>query len=66
MPDLDREVGGLTCRDVLARLSAFVDGELPAVELERVQTHLRGCDNCERFGGEFGAVVAALRGLASP
>lgn len=54
-------VGGLSCADVLERLSDFVDGELPAGEVARIETHLRGCDACERFGGEFTAVVKAIR-----
>jgi anti-sigma factor RsiW len=29
--------------------------------LVRVEEHLRGCDACARFGGEFGATVRALR-----
>lgn len=61
MADLDREVGGLRCREVLGRLSDYLDGELPAPEVERVNGHLRGCDRCERFGGRIGAQVADLR-----
>lgn len=63
----ERLVGGLRCSEVLARLSEYLDGELVAFERERVDAHLRGCDVCERFGGEFGATVAALRReLAEP
>lgn len=54
-------VAGLSCADVLERLSDFVDGELSRAEVERIETHLRGCDACERFGGEFSAVVKAAR-----
>ncbi len=59
--ELDREVAGILCREVLDRLSGYLDGELPPEEVTRVEAHLRGCDRCERFGGEFGAVVSALR-----
>lgn len=61
MADLDRMVGGLRCRDVLELLPDFVDGELPAEVLARVNRHLGGCDTCEKFGGEYGEVVAVLR-----
>ena len=61
MPDLDRMVGGLRCRDVLDLLPDYVDGELDADTLGRVNEHLRGCDTCEKFGGEYGALVAHLR-----
>ena len=27
----------------------------------RMEAHVRGCDRCERFGGEFAAGVARLR-----
>lgn len=61
MDDRDREVGGLRCGEVLERLSAYVDGELDDGAVRLVDAHLRGCDRCERFGGRFAHVVAALR-----
>jgi len=61
MPELDREVAGLRCREVLAELSDYVDGELPADRVERIKAHLRGCDWCERFGGDFAWLVKSLR-----
>jgi anti-sigma factor RsiW len=54
-------IAGVRCGDVLERLSDYVDDELPPDERSRVQAHLRGCDWCARFGGEFAAVVASLR-----
>lgn len=61
MPDLDRVVGGLRCRDVLDLLADFVDGGLDPATLEKVRGHLHGCDVCEKFGGEYAALVAQLR-----
>lgn len=61
MPELDRLVAGLRCRDVLADLSLYIDGELPAARVQQIQEHLRGCDWCERFGGRFSAIVAQFR-----
>lgn len=61
MGDLDREVAGLRCRDVLEHLSDYVDGELPPHLRHQVDGHLRGCDRCERFGGRFAEVVGTLR-----
>ncbi len=64
MADMERVFGGLKCRDVLERLSAYLDGELEGEELVALETHARSCDQCGRFGGRFGAVIAALREAA--
>jgi len=61
MPDLDYEVGGIRCREVLAALSSSVDGELEPGAAERIEAHVRACEQCERFGGRFSALVRALR-----
>lgn len=61
MPDLDRLVAGLRCRDVLADLSEHLDGTLPAERVAAIEAHLAACDTCARFGGTVGALVAALR-----
>lgn len=63
----ERVAGGLRCGEVLSMLSDYVDGELSIAERERIEAHLRGCDVCERFEGEFSDTVAALRRrLADP
>jgi anti-sigma factor RsiW len=54
--------GGLTCTEVLARLSDYLDDELDPVARGAVEDHLRGCDRCLRFGGAIGAMVRGLRG----
>jgi anti-sigma factor RsiW len=61
MPDPDWLVAGVRCNDVLADLSAYLDGDLPAERRRHIEAHLKGCDWCERFGGEFSAVVPAFR-----
>lgn len=57
----ERRVGGLYCHQVLALLSDYVDDELDLKARQQVEKHLRGCSICERFGGEFAAMVGALR-----
>jgi RNA polymerase sigma-70 factor (ECF subfamily) len=57
----DRILAGLHCGEVLAELTAFLDGGLPADRARRIQEHVRDCDDCERFGSEFSAAVFALR-----
>jgi anti-sigma factor RsiW len=65
MPE-PRVVAGLSCLDVLADLSAFVDGELDDARAAAIVAHLQGCDWCERFGGRFGDLLAALRSELGP
>ena len=61
MSDLNRVVAGLRCREVLAHLADYIDEELPPDTRERVEAHLRACDQCEKFGGEYSQLVSALR-----
>jgi len=60
MSDLDRSVAGIRCREVLAALSDYLDGEVTRDVAERIEAHLAGCDVCERFGHRMGALVGAL------
>jgi anti-sigma factor RsiW len=57
----ERNEGGLWCREGLALLDRYVDGSLEERELAAVSMHVRGCENCARFGGAYARVVAALR-----
>jgi anti-sigma factor RsiW len=43
-----------TCREILAGVSAYLDGELDAADCERIERHSRTCSSCA-------AVVAGLR-----
>ena len=57
----EREIAGLRCSEVLARLSAYVDGDLDAPERAQVEAHVAECAWCEHFGGEFAAMVQQVR-----
>jgi RNA polymerase sigma-70 factor (ECF subfamily) len=61
----DRIIAGLHCGEVLAELTAFLDGGLPADRAHRIQEHVKECEDCERFGSEFSAAVFALREILS-
>ena len=61
MSELDFTAAGITCRQVLEALSDYLEGDLEAATVRRVESHLAECDRCERFGGAFAGVVAALR-----
>jgi anti-sigma factor RsiW len=64
---LDTVVAGVRCREVLADLSGYLDGELVHTRIAQLRAHLDGCDRCARFGGAVAAVLAQLRdGLAVP
>ncbi len=57
----EREVAGIRCGQVLDALPDYVDGSLDAGTRDRVESHLRGCSWCERFGGAYAALVVTLR-----
>lgn len=57
----EREVGGLWCSEVLSLLSDYVDGRVTTELRMQVETHVRGCQVCEQFGGSFAKVVTSLR-----
>ena len=58
---VEREVAGVRFGEVLADLSEYLDGELPAERRAQLEAHLRGCTVCERFGGSFSTAIQALR-----
>ena len=60
---------GLTCREVLALLTDYLDGALAPIDHARVAAHLQGCEACARYLGQFTATIeatAALREEAVP
>ncbi len=59
--DSERLIAGLRCSEVLADLSDYFDDQLPPERRAQLESHLRGCAVCERFGGRFSAAVTALR-----
>lgn len=58
----ERTVAGIRCSEVLAGLSEYVDGELDAPTVDKIENHLLGCPNCERFGRNFGSMLVSLKG----
>lgn len=48
------------------RLSAYMDGELPAAEAHRMEAHLAVCEECRRELAELRRLQALLRGLPEP
>jgi anti-sigma factor RsiW len=63
---VDREVAGIRCSEVLAKLSAYLDGELAEADVQTIRRHVAACDVCERFGGRFAHAVERLRQEGPP
>lgn len=58
---MERDIGGIRCAEVLARLDDVLAGELDAHDQTRITTHVAGCPACARFGIRYADVVRALR-----
>jgi anti-sigma factor RsiW len=59
-PD-EHTVAGLTCSEVMADLSAYLDGELPEERSARLEAHVASCQRCATFGAAFGSLIAQVR-----
>ena len=52
----------MRCFSVRKRLSPYVDGELPAREARKLESHLSGCERCAADYGELAAVHRLFAG----
>lgn len=59
-PD-ERTVAGLTCSEVMADLSAYLDHELPADRAAGLEAHVAGCQLCASFGAGFAGLITQVR-----
>ena len=50
----------LTCREVVALLTDYLEGALPASERERVDAHLHMCPDCRAYVEQTRATIGAL------
>jgi len=57
----ERSIAGISCHEVLEKLSAFVDCGLDHSERQQLEMHLQSCPECERFGEEFSALLMRVR-----
>jgi len=58
---MERDIGGIRCSAVLARLADIVDGELSEYDRDRITAHVMGCPECAKFGARYQDVIRALR-----
>jgi predicted anti-sigma-YlaC factor YlaD len=52
------------CSRARESLSVQLDGELPELELDRLETHLRICPECSSWAGQVRDITQQLRGAA--
>lgn len=53
----------MNCRDVEARITAYLDGELDATTSSALRGHLRGCDACRVLAEDHAKIAGALAQL---
>jgi len=53
------------CLEVFARLSEFIDGELPALECAEIEAHIADCPPCIDFLNSLKKCVAVSEELQS-
>ena len=56
----------MSCRNVVSRLNAYLDGELSGRDRERVEQHLGECGRCREALARLRAVAHALARLPEP
>jgi RNA polymerase sigma-70 factor (ECF subfamily) len=51
------------CREVFARLSEYLDGELPADLCEQIERHIGGCAPCVEFVESLKKSIELTKGV---
>lgn len=54
----------VTCEDLLAQISAYLDGDLNAATCERIEQHAQTCPECARVIADFRATTGICRKAA--
>jgi anti-sigma factor RsiW len=60
------EHGSAACREMLERLSEYLDGELTPSACEDMEGHLHDCEPCVAFLRSLKATVAHVESLPRP
>jgi anti-sigma factor RsiW len=50
----------LVCRDAVALMTAYLDGELTAADRDRLENHLADCPHCSEYLAQLRVTVDAL------
>ncbi len=59
-------LAGISCSEVLACLSDYIDGELDEARTASLEAHLAQCSHCAQFGEQFVGALARLRTTDEP
>jgi anti-sigma factor (TIGR02949 family) len=60
------EHGGTACREIFARLSEYIDDELPADLCSRLESHMEDCPPCRVFLDSLRRTVGLIGRLEDP
>ena len=50
----------MTCKDIVATITAYLEGALPEADRARFEAHLAECDFCVDYVAQMRATVARL------
>ena len=53
----------MTCEEVAARVTDYLDGALSAADRRRFEAHLEECEDCRAYVAQFASTLNALVAL---
>jgi anti-sigma factor RsiW len=53
----------MTCEEVAARVTDYLDGALSPADRARFEAHVAGCDDCRTYVAQFARTLSALGAL---
>ena len=53
----------MTCAEVAARVTDYLDGALSAADRARFEAHVESCDDCRAYVAQFARTLSALGAL---
>jgi RNA polymerase sigma-70 factor (ECF subfamily) len=62
----DHRHGGRQCKEIFARLSEYIDHELPDDLCERIEGHMDGCPPCQAFLESLERTVKLVEDQTAP
>ena len=62
----EHQHGSEGCKEIFARLSEYMDGELPADLCEKIDGHMGDCPPCQAFLRSLKSTVRLVEAVDSP